>query len=290
MIKYLITGAEGQLAREFLKNLGQEAKGLSRQELDIGNLDKVLESLQGLRPQIIINCAAYNYVDLAEERYYEAIRTNTIGPRNLAYGAKKIGALLVHFSTDYVFDGKKTTPYIEEDTPQPLNIYGKSKYMGELSIREEMVNYLIFRVSWVFGDGRQNFIYKLLKWVEEKEVLEVTSDEVSVPSSTSTIVNVTLKALNERLTGLYHLTNSGYASRYEWAVFVLEKLGIKRKVIPISSERFNLPAKRPKFSAMINERIAGLLGITIPSWQEATIERLRSGGYIPQKGPSSVSL
>ncbi len=288
MIKYLITGAQGQLGGEFLKTLGREAKGLSHSELDIGNTDRVLEILYSLRPRIIINCAAYNYVDLAEERYYEAIRTNTIGPRNLAYGAKKIGAFLVHFSTDYVFDGTKTSPYTEEDIPNPVNMYGRSKYMGELSIKEELVNYLILRVSWVFGDGRQNFIYKLLKWSEEKDVLEIASDEVSVPTSTSTIVNITVKALDEKLTGLYHLTNSGYASRYEWAVFILEKLGIKKEVVPVSSERFNLPAKRPKFSAMSNEKLSGILGIRIPSWQEATLERLKSGSYISQKGPQSV--
>ncbi len=275
MLRYLITGKDGQLATEFLKRFEGEAAGFSHKDLDIGNLDQVLECLQGLKPQIIINCAAYNYVDLAESRYYDAIRTNTIGVRNLAYGAKKIGALLVHFSTDYVFDGTKRIPYTEEDEPNPLSLYGKSKYMGELSIKEELLNYLIFRVSWVFGEGRQNFIYKLLTWAKDKERLQIAFDEVSCPTSTTTIVEITLRALKERLTGLYHLTNSGYASRYEWAVFILKSLGIKKEVTPVSSAIFNLPAKRPDFSAMSNKRISGLLELSIPTWQEATLERLK---------------
>ncbi|MCX7794579.1 MAG: NAD(P)-dependent oxidoreductase, partial [Thermodesulfovibrionales bacterium] len=216
-----------------------------------------------------------NYVDLAETNYYEAVRTNTIGVRNLAYGAKKISAFLVHFSTDYVFNGKKAIPYTEEDIPDPINMYGKSKYMGELSIKEELVSYLIFRVSWVFGEGRQNFIYKLLQWCKEREYLDIAEDEVSCPTSTTTIVDVTLRALRERLTGLYHLTNSGYTTRYEWALFILRNLGIKKKVNPVPSSIFNLPAKRPAFSAMSNQKISRLLAISIPAWQEATLERLK---------------
>ncbi len=275
MVRYLITGKNGQLATEFLKRLGSEAIGLSHSELDIGSLEPVLECLYTLKPQIIINCAAYNYVDLSESKYYEAIRTNTIGVRNLAYGAKKIGAMLVHFSTDYVFDGTKVVPYTEDDKPNPLSLYGKSKYMGELSIKEELLNYLIFRVSWVFGEGRQNFIYKLLTWAKEKKLLQIASDEISCPTSTKTVVEITLKALKEKLTGLYHLTNSGYASRYEWAVFILNALGIKKEIEPVSSAIFNLPAKRPNFSAMSNERISRLLEVSIPTWQKATLERLK---------------
>ncbi|MFN3739747.1 MAG: dTDP-4-dehydrorhamnose reductase [Thermodesulfovibrionales bacterium] len=275
MVRYLITGKKGQLATEFLRRLEGDAAGFSHGELDIGNLDQTMECLQSLKPRIIINCAAYNYVDLAEANYYEAIRTNTMGVRNLAYGAKKIGAFLVHFSTDYVFDGTKGLPYTEEDKPNPLSLYGKSKYMGELSIKEELLNYLILRVSWVFGEGRQNFIYKLLTWAKEKERLQIASDEVSCPTSTTTIVEITLKALKEKLTGLYHLTNSGYASRYEWAVFILKSLGIKKEITPVSSAIFNLPAKRPNFSAMSNQRISRLLNVSIPVWQEATLERLK---------------
>lgn len=279
MIKYLITGKDGQLATEFLKRLGGEAIGLSHSELDIGNLGAVLERLEELKPRIIINCAAYNQVDLAEERYYEAIRTNTIGPKNLAHGAKRIGAFLIHFSTDYVFDGMKNSPYTEKDTPAPLNMYGKSKYMGELSIKEELINYLIFRVSWVFGEGRQNFIYKLIRWSKEKPFLEISADEISSPTSTRTIVEITLLALREGLTGLYHLTNSGYTSRYEWAKFIFDTMGLKKEIIPASSEKFALPARRPKFSAMSNERISNLLGIKIPSWQDVTASFIKTTGF-----------
>jgi len=170
------------------------------------------------KPDIVINCAAYNLVDKAEEDYITAYKTNALGVRNLAYLSNKLNAFFVHYSTDYVFDGTKENGlYTEEDTPNPLNEYGKSKLTGERWIVEETENYLLFRVSWVYGRGKQNFIYKLIQWAKNNDYLKIAYDEISVPTSTRTIVEVTLKALDNGLTGLYHLTNSGYASRYEWA-------------------------------------------------------------------------
>ncbi len=270
-MKYLIIGKNGQLGKEFVKTLNSYKKdftAVGHKELEIGDLGKVLEIFEREKPDIVINCSAYNLVDKAEEDYPAAFKTNTIGVRNLAYASKKFGSFLVHYSTDYVFDGKKEGLYTEEDKPNPLNQYGKSKYLGEIYLFEENKNSLLFRVSWVFGEGKQNFIHKLLNWAENNQYLKIAYDEISVPTYTGTIVNITLKALEEGLTGLYHLTNSGYASRYEWAKAILNYRKINKFIYPVSSEIFELPAKRPKFSAMDNGKIKKELNLEIPTWEE----------------------
>ncbi len=271
MAKYLILGARGQLGREFVKALSDKKEdfvALGKEECDVSNLRNVLEVFETVKPKIVINCAAYNQVDKAEEDYRDAIKVNSLGVRNLAFTCNKFKAFLIHYSTDYVFDGNKENGlYTEEDKANPINEYGKSKLLGEYLLKEEIENYLIFRVSWVYGNGKQNFIYKLLQWVENSEYLKIACDEVSVPTSTKTIVEVTFKALNQELTGLYHLTNSGYASRYEWAKEVFRIKGIKKLIKPVSADIFNLPARRPRFSAMDNTVLSKVLNIEIPDWK-----------------------
>ena len=285
-MKYLIFGKNGQLGREFVKWLnGGSVKSLNgkfvewiavgREECDISDLNQVLEIFESIKPDIVINCAAYNLVDKAEEDYLTAVKVNSVGVRNLAFACNRYRAFLVHYSTDYVFDGKKENGlYTEDDKPDPLNEYGKSKLMGEEFLKEETDKFLVFRVSWVYGEGKQNFIYKLLKWAENNDYLKISYDEVSVPTSTGTIVDVTLKALKKGLEGLYHLTNSGYASRYEWAKKVFQIKRIDKFIYPVSSEIFNLPAKRPKFSAMSNRKLSKELSIEIPYWEEELVEWL----------------
>lgn len=277
-MKYLIIGHKGQLGSEFVRTLSLQGASFAAadcDECDAGDLDAVLSLIGAARPTHIINCSAYNQVDVAEERFDLAFRTNATGARNLAYGARKHGAFLVHYSTDYVFDGTKETGlYGEDDTPNPLNAYGRSKYLGELAVREETDRALVLRLSWVFGEGTQNFIYKVRQWAGQNDRLRISADEVSVPTATSTVVDVTMKALDGGLSGLFHLTNSGYASRYEWARRIIGLLGLKTLVFPISSDVFNLPAKRPKFSAMSNEAISGELSLSIPHWEEALKEHL----------------
>jgi len=270
-MKFLITGARGQLAREFIAYFQEKGYGFAafpKDELDVSDFEKVYQTIKEIKPDIIINCSAYNQVDLAEKEKHLAYKVNTIGVYNLAISAREIKAKLVHYSTDYVFDGTKIGFYTEEDQPNPLNEYGKSKLFGEFFIQEILENYLIFRVSWVYGKGTQNFLYKLEEWAKKQEVLKIAVDEFSVPTSTRTIVEVTLKALDEGLTGLYHLTNSGYASRYEWAKEYFKLKGINKLIYPALQADFNLPAKRPKWSVMSNEKISKALGITIRDWRE----------------------
>jgi len=279
-VRYLIVGKNGQLGKEFLRKLDKttniEVIAVGREECDISNLAQVLEVFSTARPDVVINCAAYNLVDKAEEDYATAVEINSIGIMNLAFASNKHKSFLVHYSTDYVFDGtKKNGLYTEEDIPNPLNEYGKSKLIGEKLLKKETDDFLLFRVSWVYGDGKQNFIHKLLTWAKDREYLMISYNEVSVPTSTRTIVELTLKALDAGLKGLYHLTNSGYASRYEWAKKVLQIKGIRKVIYPVSSEVFNLPAKRPVFSAMSNSKLAETINVEIP-WWEYELERFLS--------------
>lgn len=268
-MKYLITGANGQLGSKFKETL-ENCYPFTKEDLDITNINKVLHVFNRLKPDVVLNCAAYNLVDKAEEEFDKALSINAIGVLNLAMACKEVGAFLVHYSSDYVFDGKKEGLYNEDDFTNPLSKYGLSKYIGEqlLPTVLDRDKYLLFRTSWVYGEGKQNFLYKLQQWAQNNEYLRIACDEFSVPTSTRTIVEVTLTALRNGAVGLYHLVNSGYASRYEWAKEYLELKGIKKFVYPAYQHEFKLPAKRPRWSAMSNDKICKDLGIEIRSWKE----------------------
>lgn len=283
-MKYLITGKNGQLGRAFVKRFeaeGVEYYSAGSAELDITDTDAVEEAIASVRPGVIINCAAYNLVDRAEQEPDAAERVNASGPRILAAAARKRGIMFVHYSSDYVFDGAKESGlYTEADFTHPLNAYGRSKLSGEQLVRHETDEYLIFRLSWVFGDGERNFIAKLLSWVRGSEYIKIACDEFSVPTYTESIVDVTLNALRQGVRGLYHLTGSGFCSRYEWTKIILSAAGIEKFVRPVSMDSFRLAARRPKFSAMSNEAIARILGITIPHWEDSTRRFMASGAGI----------
>jgi dTDP-4-dehydrorhamnose reductase len=282
-MRYLITGRNGQLAKAFVRRLesvSAEHLAPDESQCDITNAAGIRDLAGSFRPGVIINCAAYNQVDRAEQERGAAYAVNAEGPRILAEAARDQGALLVHFGSDYVFDGTKESGlYREADATNPLNEYGRSKLAGEQAVRGILPDRsLVFRLSWVFGEGQQNFIVKLLAWSRTQEFLRVACDEVSVPTWTETVVDATLRALEQGVTGLYHLTNSGYCSRYEWAKAILHQKGIDKFVRPVSMDAFDLPAKRPKFSAMTNHLIADRLNISLPSWEEAVERFLKEEG------------
>lgn len=278
-MRYLITGKHGQLARAFQQELGRRtADFLAPDEsaFDITDRAQVFEAVGSSQPDVIINCAAYNLVDKAEQDREKAFSVNATGPGILAAAARKHHAVLVHFGSDYVFDGAKENGlYTEQDPVHPLNVYGESKREGERLVQEGTDKHLVFRLSWVFGEGKQNFIHKLSEWSRNNAFLKIASDEFSVPTSTHTVVDVTMQALEQGAFGLYHLTNSGYCSRYEWAQYILAELGINKFIRPVSMDSFDLPARRPKFSAMTNEQLCRKLTISIPTWQEAVTLFLR---------------
>ncbi len=278
-MKYLITGRNGQLARAFIKKFEARSTDFSapdESQLDITNNSSVLEAVAAYKPDVIINCAAYNLVDKAEQERETAFAVNAEGPKNLARAAGRHKAVLVHFGSDYVFDGAKESGlYTEDDPANPLNEYGKSKLSGEDLAGETDGNFLVFRLSWVYGDGKQNFIYKLTEWAKHSEYLKIACDEFSVPTSADTVVDITLRSLDAGIRGLYHSTNTGFCSRYEWATFISKQLGIQKFIRPVSMDTFNLPAKRPKFSAMSNARLSSLLHAEIPAWEQSVEAFLR---------------
>jgi|OpeIllAssembly_1097287.scaffolds.fasta_scaffold24898_2 dTDP-4-dehydrorhamnose reductase len=281
-MRYLITGRNGQLAAAFIKRFGSRSREFMAPEesrFDITDPAGVREVVGSYRPGVIINCAAYNLVDRAESERERAFRVNAEGPRLLAEEARKQGAILVHFGSDYVFDGRKENGlYQEEDATNPLGEYGRSKLAGEQAVRDTLGDRsLVFRLSWVFGEGRQNFIVKLLEWSRTQEFLRIACDEFSVPTWTETVVDVVLESLAQGVSGLYHLTNSGYCSRYEWAKVILRQQGIAKFIRPVSTDVFRLPAARPKFSAMSNGTIAGRLNTDIPAWEDAIARFFEQG-------------
>ncbi len=282
-MKYLIIGKHGQLTKEFqrlLSSKGEEYIALSHEEADVRDYVKLNKVFEAYKPEVVINCSAYNQVDKAESDYEEAMKVNALGPYNLALLCKEYGLFLVHYSTDYVFDGSKSEGlYTEVDEPNPLNKYGLSKLLGERFAMQTAHNMLLLRVSWVFGEGTQNFVYKVLNWSKGREVLQVSVDEVSVPTWARRIAMVSYEAIHKGLTGLYHLVSSGHASRYEWAKQVLKLCHKENLVVPVPADSFNLPAKRPKFSAMSNERISAELGIRLPDWESDLEEYLREANY-----------
>ncbi len=277
----LLTGSSGQLSQEFLdmKVTGNipnfDFAAPCEKEFDITDFNQVEALVTKLKPQIILNCAAYNNVDAAETDEVTAFKVNTEAVANLARICKKHNIFLVHYSSDYVFDGKKGTLYTEEDAPNPINKYGGSKLKGEEAIMQELKDFLIFRLSWVIGKGKQNFLYKLSEWAKSNPELKISADEISVPTFTQDIVNVTLLALNKRITGLYHLTNSGHCSRYELASYFIKKAGLNNSLVAVPKSTFALPAARPAFSAMSNAKISTKLGINIVKW-ESGVDRYLS--------------
>lgn len=274
-MKVLITGANGQLGRAFqelLKEEGVEFIAATKEELDITNLQQIREFVrknEGITH--IINCAAYNKVDEAERDWKTAYLVNGIGPKNLAIVSNEIGAELVHYSTDYVFSGKKGSPYTIYDTPDPINKYGESKVLGERFVMSFSNRYYLIRTSWVFGDG-MNFVRKVLEWSKKSKVLRIVDDEVSSPTHAPDLAKATWELIQLKAYGLYHITNSGYCSRYEWAEFILNKIGWNGELRRAKQKDFNLPAKRPRFSVLDNFGLEETVGVKIPHWKTA-VER-----------------
>ena len=276
---FLITGSSGQLAREFQEILSVKRlkfKAPLEDKLNITNFQQVENVVKEIKPDVILNCAAYNFVNSAENNPSAAYNVNYHAVENLSSLCKKMNIFLVHYSTDYVFDGEKGDFYTEEDKANPINKYGESKLKGESAVKENLNNFLIFRLSWLFGKGKSNLIYKISGWAKQKHILKISADEVSVPTYTEDVVNVTLSALKEGLKNIYHLTNSGYCSRYEFAKYLMKKMKRDNVLIPVPANTFQTTAKRPAFSAMTNGKISKELNITIPEWEEAVDRFLKT--------------
>ena len=216
-------------------------------------------------------------MEFAQQDNTKAVLINKTAVANLIEETKKYNAKFIHFGTDYVFDGTKNDLYIETDRTNPLNEYGKSKLAGE----QEALKYnnsLVCRLSWVIGEGQQNFLYKLSGWLKNNKTIKVSGDEISVPCFTFDIVNTIIKSIDKDLTGLYHLTNSGKCSRYELAKEFVELNKFDNELIPVPMASFNSKVQRPLQTAMSNKKISKELNITIPTWKESLKQYMTSIG------------
>lgn len=285
-MKILLIGAYGQLGTEFRRFF--EEKGITYLPIsrnkrddktivaDITNEENLREILGNNNIDLVINFSAYNNVDKAEyEEYHNAWLTNTFAISNLSSLCKKYNIPIIHYSTDYVFNGEKKQPYVETDKPIPVNRYGITKLGGEEFLRYTWDKHIILRVSWVFGKGGEtNFIKKLLKWSEGGSV-KVSTDEVSAPTYTETIVKASWELYANKMYGTYHLSNEGECSRYEYAKFILESVGWKGNLIEAKQSDFNLPAKRPNYSKLNSSKLKNTVKIDIPHWKDVVKKYLK---------------
>jgi dTDP-4-dehydrorhamnose reductase len=276
--RILLTGADGQLGQELqqtLVSLG-EVIALTRQELDLSQGEQIRQLVQQIQPTIIVNSAAYTAVDKAESEIDLAQAANGTAPTIMAEEAEKIGALLLQVSTDYVFDGQKNTPYLETDPTHPLSSYGKSKLAGEIGIQQVTDNYLILRTAWVYGVyGKGNFVKTMLRLGQDREELRVVADQVGSPSWAKDIADAIAQLLQSEATGIYHFTNSGVVSWYDFAIAIFEEaraLGFPLKVqrvIPITTADYPTPAVRPSYSVLSGKKITDTLGDYPPYWRDS---------------------
>ena len=254
VMKILITGANGQLGHDFIGILGADNDLFPFDlDLDITDFSAVRAKIRDIKPEIIINSAAYTDVDGCETNVEIAYRVNAIGPQNLALAAKAVGAALVTFSTDFVFDGTKTTLYDEFDRPNPMSVYGRSKLAGEEMARTIHPELYIIRTAWLYGKHGHNFVKTMLRLADERDVLTVVDDQVGSPTYSADLANRVVEIMNTGFYGTYHVTNSGTASWFEFARAILEAAGQDpARVRPMKSKDLNRPATRPAYSALRN--------------------------------------
>lgn len=282
-MKILLIGKNGQIGFELnrkLKKFG-EIVSTDRKALDLADADKIIKFIDKEKPDIIINAAAYTAVDKAESEPLVAHQINTIAPKILADMAAKLNVPLIHFSTDYVFDGLKESPYIESDAANPQSIYGKTKYEGELAVRQYR-KHIILRTSWVFGYHGNNFLKTILRFIKEKNSLNIVSDQWGSPASSKMLAQVTCKIVDNIFNddnysnfGTYHVTSRGETNWYQFAIYIFEeatRFGYKGKLKKIGIKAINtadypLPAKRPMNSRLSIEKIEKTFMLKLPSWQ-----------------------
>lgn len=296
--KILLTGIHGQvgnaLQQAFAKNAvyANIVVGLNRNQLDLTDQDAIRRAVQTIQPDLIINAAAYTTVDKAETETDLAYAINASAPQVLAEEAKKIGARLIHFSTDYVYDGSKTGPYVEEDATRPLSVYGKSKLAGEEAIRATGVQHLIFRTSWVYGAYGKNFMNTILRLASERDELRIVADQFGAPTSSTSIAHAVLSVLGRwqnGVSGTYHLVNAGRTSWYGFAVAIAEEYNRIQmahglpllKVSPenihaITTSEYPTPAVRPVNSCLDCGKFANDFSVTLPDWHTALITELQA--------------
>ena len=281
-MRILLTGRNGQVGSELervLPVLG-EVIATDRTRLNLEDADDVRRLVRDLRPDLIVNAAAYNAVDKAESERELAMQVNAIAPGLLAEEAKRLGGLLVHYSTDYVFDGEKRTPYTEDDAPNPISHYGRTKLDGERAVAASGCRHLILRTSWVYGPRATNFYRIILRKAQTGEVMRMVDDQTSVPTTSTFLAEHTVALIegNKNATGLLHLVPSGQATRYEFAMEVVRACASRSPVERAATADFPSAARRPRRSVLDNQKAVAILGQPIPDWRELLAGAVRVAG------------
>lgn len=291
--KILLTGVSGQVGHALLPNLHSQYQvvALSRDALDLSNCDEIRRVVQELKPDLIINPAAYTSVSKAESEPDLAHAINTIAPRVFAEEASKLNAALIHFSTDYVFDGNKNTPYLETDAVNPVNVYGVTKLAGEEAIRFVGLPHLILRTSWVYGAHGKNFLKTILRLAKERDKLSIIVDQVGAPSSSQSIATAVCELVDkwqcaqERETGTYHFTNMGSTSWHGFASEILSeysrmngrpelRVGMQ-SITEITTAEYSASVPRPTNSRLDNGKLKQTFDVQLPSWQEGLRQEMK---------------
>ena len=268
-MKVLITGAKGMLGQDMVAEFQRrdyEVHAADHQTLDITDIQAVRAAITALRPDIVVNCAAYTDVDKAESEPEIAMRVNGLGPRNLALACEATGAVLLHISTDYVFDGEKEGPYEIWDTPNPINVYGKSKLWGENYVRSLMHRYFIVRTSWLFGKGGRNFVTTMLELAKRGEPIRVVNDQRGCPTYTVDLARACVDLVESGCFGIYHVTNQGATTWYEFAKKIFECAGTRVDLQAITSDQFPRSARRPRNSELSMFPLQDTLRWVLGSW------------------------
>jgi dTDP-4-dehydrorhamnose reductase len=289
-LRILILGANGQLGVELQRCFAGYGciVALGRERCDLADFSQIRRAITDAQPEIVLNAAAYTAVDRAETERELALRINGEAAGVLAEETRKISALLVHYSTDYVFNGSKTTPWLEEDPPAPLNVYGSTKLEGERQIAQAGGRYLIFRTSWVFSPHGQNFLRTMLRLGGERDQLRIVNDQTGAPTSALAIATATREVLDQtrfegpedaEFSGIYHMTCAGHTTWCEFAQAIFQRVRSSRQqgwasVTGIPSSEYPTPAARPKNSILSNERLQARFGVQLPTWQSALDQTL----------------
>lgn len=271
-MRLCILGGTGQLGNELNKLFPEdEIINCGKKDFDIGNLDEIYGGLKGIKPEIIIHAAAYTNVDRCEERQEIAYQVNAQGTENVAKAAAAIGSQVIYISSDYVFDGEKGSPYCEKDLQNPINIYGKTKYLGELALTKHLEDYYIVRTAWLYGFKGMNFVKTILRLANDNSLVKVVNDQRGCPTFAYDLAQALRELIYHKATpGIYHLTNDGNSTWYEFAEAICRFSNIQAKILPIMTEEIHRKAPRPRNSSLENNS-----AIKLRHWQEALQEFLR---------------
>ena len=276
----LVTGASGQLGQsiQFIASNYADCKFIfaSSQDLDITNQEHVNHFFDTNKIDFCINAAAYTAVDKAETEIEKAVSINVLGPKNLAMVCQKNNVKLIHVSTDFVFDGASSKPYLETDATNPLGVYGKTKLDGEQAVIDNMKEYFIIRTSWVYSQFGNNFRNTMLRLASERDSLSIVSDQIGSPTNAVDLAKALLSIVqsNSSKYGIYNFSNEGIASWYDFASEIFKINNVVIEVNPIPTEAFPTPAKRPKYSLLDKSKIKNTFGIEIKTWQESLLQTI----------------